>query len=301
MREEERRAALARQARMEALIGAVKRFARDFEQLDTPGGSLIQTDGSITAELPLWEMTGETRETWMERVRAFLTQGDYGIVLIDAGMRDDGHRYFRASFALAPQPMMLATSRVSEQQQPDLDRCVINNPYCTPRPCATCRRVFCAHEREDRRAFGSYGQYCSPECRDAKCKQVWERGSARFEASRVVLVVEQEYCYLVCNRHKVGGEKPGYGFKILQESAETPEGKLELDYCHYPGFSVEDHPVTYMLHPCLSVGIAVYDERDHSMWTIVGFRLLPDGQIDTYGVGGQIEVIDLRAGPTQDC
>lgn len=175
--------------------------------------------------------------------------------------------------------------------------CPINNAYCTPAPCANCRRVFCAHEHEkmeDRRAYGSYGQYCSEACRDAKLAAIWEIGKERFAVSRIVLVVEQDYCYLVLNKHKVGGEKPGYGFKILSIwlLSDGKTVKMEPLYCHYPGFAIADHPVTFELFPQLEVALTVYDEYDRSMWTIVGFRVL-DGEI-AYGVGGSIDVIDLR-------
>lgn len=80
---------------------AVRKFLGDFEQPDTPRGSLLQTDGSLTAEMPLWEVTGESREAWMERVRAAIAQGDYGIKLVDAIMIEEGeHRYFQMTFAL---------------------------------------------------------------------------------------------------------------------------------------------------------------------------------------------------------
>jgi len=175
--------------------------------------------------------------------------------------------------------------------------CPINNAYCKPRPCENCKRIFCAHQHPELRSFGYYGQYCSPECRDAKAEQMMVLGRTRWECSRIVLIVEQEYCYLVINRKNK--EKPGYGFKILHEEANSRGDGLNLDYCHYPGFSVEDHPVTYAMHPQLQVAIAVYDERDRSMWTIIGFRVL-DGEVDTYGVGGHIEVIDLRKEETDE-
>lgn len=168
--------------------------------------------------------------------------------------------------------------------------CPINNAYCTRQPCAYCKHVFCAHMRPERRAWGYYGQYCSPECRDAKHAEIFALGKTRFGASRVVLIVEEEYCYLVLNKR---GERPGYGFRILDECAKTEIDKLNLCYCHYPGFSTEDHPVTYAMYPRLAVAMTVEDESRHSMWTIVGFRVL-DGEIDTFGVGGHIEVIDRR-------
>ena len=171
--------------------------------------------------------------------------------------------------------------------------CIINNSYCTPRPCANCQRVFCAHEHPQLRSFGYYGQFCTEECQDAKVQQVLARGKERFNASRIVLIVEPEFCYLVFNRHKRERGIRGYGFKILQESRMYASDRLDIDYCHYPGFAIVDHPVTYEINPDLAVAIAVYDEHDSSMWTIVGFRLL-DGEIDTFGVGGHIEVIDLR-------
>lgn len=76
---------------------AVRRFARDFPNPNTPRGMVLQTDGSITAERPLWDMTHETREEWIARVRDTLMEGDYGIILVDAGMID-GH--FEAVFAM---------------------------------------------------------------------------------------------------------------------------------------------------------------------------------------------------------
>jgi hypothetical protein len=175
-----------------------------------------------------------------------------------------------------------------------MKECIIQNAYCTPQSCANCTRVFCAHEHPELRAFGSYGQYCSRDCQDAKNQQVFALGQERFNQSRIVLIVEEGYCYLVCNKHKREKNARGYGFKILQESAKAPGEKLVLDYCYYPGFSSEDHPVTYEMRSHLQVAIAINDEYDNSMWTIVGFRLLDDGTIDTYGVGGHIEVIDMR-------
>jgi hypothetical protein len=170
--------------------------------------------------------------------------------------------------------------------------CPINNAYCTPRACVHCGHIFCGHEPECK-PVGFSHQFCSGECRDAKYTEIYALGKERFQQSRMVLIVEQEWCYLVLNRHKASKEHRGYGFKILQESASLRDGKLGLDYCHYPGFSTDDHPVSYKLYPRLAVAIAVYDEYDSSMWTIVGFRML-DGEIDTYGVGGHIEVIDRR-------
>lgn len=173
--------------------------------------------------------------------------------------------------------------------------CIINNAYCTPCPCANCYCIFCAHEHPELRAFGYYGQYCTKECREAKNKQIWELGKARFNHSQVVLVVERDYCYLVLNQHKQHTEaKGGYGFKVLHESAKSLTDTPALDYCHFPGLSVEDYPITYAMKPKLQVAISVTDEYVKSMWTIVGFRVL-DGEIDTYGVGGHIEVIDLRS------
>ncbi len=175
-----------------------------------------------------------------------------------------------------------------------MKECIIQNAYCTPRPCAYCKRVFCAHEHPKLRAFGSYGQYCTEECRDTKNQQLFALGQTRFDQTRVVLIVEESYCYLVCNKRnrEKGGE--GYGFKILHESAKSLTDKLDLDYCHYPGFSIEDHPVTYEIRPRLQIVVYIYDEYSNSVWTMLGFRLLEDGAFDTYGVGGHIEVIDLR-------
>jgi hypothetical protein len=125
-------------------------------------------------------------------------------------------------------------------------------------------------------------------------QQVFEQGAKRFELSRVVLVMEEEYCYLVCNRHKREKDAKGYGFKILQQSAKEVGGKLALDYCHFPGFSIEDHPVTYEVRPHLQIMLYVYDEYNSSVWTMLGFRLLENGAVDTFGVGGSIVVIDER-------
>lgn len=173
--------------------------------------------------------------------------------------------------------------------------CIIGNAYCIPCPCANCYRIFCAHEHPEKRAFGYYGQYCSKECQDAKCTQIWEIGKTRFQYSRVVLIVEFNHCYLVLNRHKDNKEaKGGYGFKILHESAESLTDKLALDYSHFPGLGVGNYPITFTMMPKLQVALSLTDEYDKSMWTIVGFRVL-SGEIDTYGVGGHIEVVDLRS------
>ncbi|SRR5579885_466039 len=175
--------------------------------------------------------------------------------------------------------------------------CPLNHPHGEPRACAHCGRTFCAHEQAERRAYGSYHQYCSEACRDAKQTAIWQQGAAHFAESRIVLIVEEAFCYLVLNRHKVGGETPGYGFKILQQHRPRPDDtRLDLDYCHYPGFSTADHPVTYALEPELAVAVAVYDEHVGSMWTMVGFELRQDSSIVTFGVGGFIVVLDRRLG-----
>jgi hypothetical protein len=163
--------------------------------------------------------------------------------------------------------------------------CIINNAYCTPKPCVNCGRVFCAHEHPERRAFGYYGQYCTVECHDAKQQTIFAIGENQFSLSRVVLVVEQEYCYLVLNKsHR-------YGFRILQTNKQSG-----LDYSHYPGFGTKDCPCTYAMLPDLSIAICVYDESNSSCWTMVGFRFT-EKKIDTFGVGGHIEVVDLRKAP----
>ena len=101
MTEQERQAALMRYETMIRRMEGVKRFTSVFDCPDTPRGSLLQTDGSITAEMPFWELTGETREEWMERVRLCLAQEDQTVVLLDTAMVEESdHRYFRASFAL---------------------------------------------------------------------------------------------------------------------------------------------------------------------------------------------------------
>jgi hypothetical protein len=146
----------------------------------------------------------------------------------------------------------------------------------------------------DKRAFGSYGQYCSPECRDTKNAALWTLGSARFGASGIVLIVESEYVYLVLDR-MVKEHSQGYNFKILQESCMYGDHtERHMDYCHYPGFGIEDHPVTYKIYPQMAVAIERYDVYAKSVWTMVGFSIAEDGTVNTFGVGGHIEVIDSR-------
>jgi hypothetical protein len=99
---DERQAARTNHARMIKRMDVIRKALSSFECPDTPRGSILQTDGSITAEMPFWEVTGESRTIWMGRIHAHLTATSYGITLVDADMvEENGHRYFKAAFALA--------------------------------------------------------------------------------------------------------------------------------------------------------------------------------------------------------
>lgn len=158
--------------------------------------------------------------------------------------------------------------------------CVINHPLCKPDCCNGCGREFCAHELPDTRAIGYYGEYCSETCRAAKRAQILELAQTHFKQARLVLVVEERYCYLVPNHAE------RYGFKILSDEGSGPLYTYADRWC--PAL------LTYAMTKQLTISYCVTDEKWQSMWTIRGFRFV-DGSVDVFGVGEALVVIDQRA------
>jgi len=176
---------------------------------------------------------------------------------------------------------------LGERRKDGMSVCIIHHPLCEPSTCIACHQAFCGHD-ESKHPTGYYHEYCSQECHDAKKEQLWALAEQRFKECCAVLIVEHSYCFLLPST------KGQYGFKILSGHAKSLEDSMAVDYQYFDKFSTEKRVLcAYRMTPKLEIAFTIYQEKYRSMWTICGFRLL-DGEIDTYGVGGNIDVIDLR-------